>query len=200
MRTLIFIISSILITNYSYSQNINEISVLEKGHYDLDPSNSGFGFVSISEGENEPGNANKQNSLSIPKLNKNDRFVFTIYLDFHNNGKSDILKSSAKIEFAILNDEKLSIKGIFNGKNISPQTDLAYLYDFKDSYSIKFLSGSIENNHSTTDSTECEGYNISKVLSKSDIFNKGVNLGILDTRYKGWCDQGYVIATFEINN
>jgi hypothetical protein len=162
-----------------------------KGAFNPDPSGNNIGFLSI----NLPGVnlANQKDSLQIPEITKGDAFIFSVYLDFHNYGVSDIKNVKAKIT-SVLIEDTLFFTGTLSGDDVKSIYDTTALIGLKEGYNVYYIDGQIENTHGN--SPNCPGYGYVFLVSEEEIMN-GVNLDVLDAQ-TGFCDQGYLIGTFQL--
>lgn len=205
MRKLNFIIFSALFISILVSCGINgKVNKPEQtvgtANFNTDPSNNGFGFVSINSG-NEPNMANSKDVLNIPDLKEGTDFTFTVFMDFHNNGQATIYNAKGSLDIVNPNDNgKLIIKGKLFGQNINEITDETYLTNYRNNYKIELMGGYIENTHGTTDPEFCGGYNMKSDILKSQPIQQPIIIGDLDSYKKGWCDQGYIVYNFRISN
>jgi len=169
-----------------------------KAGFDPNPAEAGIGFVTINHGS---GSANERDLIQAPSLKPGEKFNFQIYLDFHNWGSFDIQNAKAIIEgwvsYPKLNSAvfSASLKGD-NVKSISDETEIVGL---PEDFEIKLEKTLHLNTHATTTKDKCSGYGIRRWVSDNEL-DEGVDLDVLDTNNKGWCDQGYVIYYYTLTN
>lgn len=170
-----------------------------KGVFDPDPSGNGFGFLSINFTD-ENNTANLYDSTRIPPLKTGESFVFFVFIDFHNMGIIDIEDARGKINFTVNSSQNiLTINAELSGKNVSSIYDTSTILDYTSNHQINFIQGRIENSHYKSDKDYCAGYQYNIEIGE-ELINEGVSLDVLDAYLEGWCDQGYIIAQFEITN
>ena len=170
------------------------------GQFNPNPAGGTTGFFSIHPDPSiQQGDctncANQNNGITVNVPNYNDMDTFSVYLDFHNMGSGTI--TNAKAEIDVLSGGQ--IRGRLTGGNATNSgiTDSAYLYGLPSSYDIEFISAYTENTHTAPN---CPGYSYYQPGWTESQVNAGVNIYDLDTVQNGWCDQGYLIATYRVRN
>ncbi len=167
------------------------------GQFDNDPADQGTGFLSIAEGNSCSNCANEDNSITVNIPDYNDSERFTVYMDYRNQGNATIYNVRGKLTEP---NSSGRITGTLSGSGASSISDSVYVYGLPNSYDFEFVSGYVENTHGTTDPSYCAGYNHYVTVSGNQVLGSGAPIGDLDTHESGWCDQGYLIVTFEVTN
>ncbi|MCI5051415.1 MAG: hypothetical protein MRY57_03840, partial [Candidatus Pacebacteria bacterium] len=171
------------------------------GTFDNNPANSSTRFVSIASNDSA-NSANQNDSFSVNIPNYGDTDEFTVFIDFRNEGSGTITNTRGKFNNITNLITNGTITGTLTGNNAtnSGLNDQAYLQNLPQDFEIEFVNAYIENTHGTTDPQFCAGYNRNDPVSESQLFGSGANIGDLDDYQNGWCDQGYVVANFRIEN
>jgi hypothetical protein len=174
------------------------IGNIYRGKFNPDPAGKGLGFLSLNDANCKSGCSNVLDLVYVPKLKKEEKYYFKIYLDYHNMGSVSINNAGAKIIFKKFEkDNYLTITGKLMGDYINPIYDTSRLVNLPKNYKIKFEEGFIRNSHGENDPVNCSGYSY-EINITDEILRTGVKIDVLDTQFGGWCDQGTVIATFSI--
>lgn len=182
---------------FELSSSFTPNTIGGSGQFDQNPAGGSTQFLSIKSGNACSNCANQNNSVSVNIPNPGDTDRFTVYMDFRNEGNATIYNAEGKMN---LPSSGGTISGTLSGQGASSISDTVFLTNLPNDYDIDFVSGYVENTHGSTDPQACAGYNQNFSISGSQVLGGGVPLGDLDTVYNGWCDQGYLIATFEIEN
>lgn len=168
------------------------------GEFDPDPAKKGMGFASIHKGDVPDNSANLFDAIKLSGLESGEDFIFTVFTDFHNMGIINI--EEAKVKLYVSKQEaknKLIINSELSASNAPSINDMVTIEGLPIHYDIELIKLKKENTHGKTDPKECTGYSYEIDLELEDA-KQGVDLDVLDSKYNGWCDQGYVIAVYKI--
>ena len=177
------------------------VDALAGGQFDPDPAGYGRGFTSIHPNPSvQQGDctncANQYNSITVNAPNPGNKDTFSVYLDFRNMGTGNITNARAKMN--VLSNGV--IRGTLTGSGASNSgiTDDVMIYGLPSSYNVNFISAYTENTHTAPN---CSGYSYyNPGISQSTVYGSGASIGTLDTVQNGWCDQGYLVVTLEVEN
>jgi hypothetical protein len=184
------------------------------GRFDTSNPFNNNGFVSvhpnpaINQGDCT-GCSNDFNAINIDAPNTGDTDQFSAYIYFRNdapNSTSNTI-SNARGRLSISGS---TLTGRLTGNNASNSgvTNTATLDNLPGDYEINFVSARVDNVHGNTQDQEyCAGYDLNYFVSENDLFGQGAGIGNLDTfgtdpsnGTTGWCAQGYVVITLEVEN
>ena len=203
MKTFIktIIASAFVLTLLFAGSFVVNAAVSGSGQFDSDPAGNGTGFLSIhpnpSVNQGDCTNcANQNNSISVNAPNPGNTDTFSVYLDFRNEGTADITSARAKLNVS----SSGNITGILTGTGASNSgiSDGVNLNNLPSSFDINFISAYTENTHGAPNCTGYSYYNPG--FTSSQIYGSGASIGTLDTVQNGWCDQGYLVVTLEVEN
>jgi|GEM_PF-3713642 len=169
--------------------------------FDTDPAQTGLGFISVYPGPLQTNTANLMDTIIVPPLNKGNIFGFTAYLDFRNRGNLAIEDAKAKIYSHYKQHNTLEINGYLSALNCLSIIDKSTLVNLPDSFKITLARVTLENSHDVSSTAGiCDRYDHKTGLDVDSISKHGVELGNLDAFMNGWCDQGYLVASYIIES
>ena len=147
--------------------------------------------------------ANDFNSVSYNNIVTNGGGEFTVYLNFRNASSEDLTGANASINFPSSGtSSSATINGQLNGSNAGAINDASYVNNLPDSWEIEFVDGfvRVEEHTSTTGQTCSELFPGTWPWQFNYSNPNFTTVGTLHEWGDGWCDQGYVFATFRVTD
>ena len=185
------------------------------GRFDTSDPFIPYGFLSVHPDPAEQqgdctGCSNHSNAININAPEYEDVDQFSAYIYFRNEAQ-DSPSNTITNARARLSISGSTLMGRLTGGNVvNPVvTDTASLNNLPEDYEIRFVSARAENVHGDTQNEAlCAGYDFNYSVSGDNLFSlNGVSIGSLDTFGEdtsngstGWCSQGYVVITLEVEN
>lgn len=166
--------------------------------FDNNPAKNGLGFFSINYCS--PYCENKLKEITIPELYGEEKFKFYTFVNYRNKGSVNILNAKIRLIFDdITAQNELRIRAELFGENVAPIFDAVVVkFNGQKRYNIESKKGRFYNDHEKNNPNKCKGYRRDEEVDVSNIREKGVLIGKLDTYMEGWCDEGYFIMEFVI--
>ncbi len=197
------IINNVLKTAFVLSFMFFGAVFADAANFDQNPYGGSTDFASINDCIGDCANHDDDLSVNIP--NSGDSETFHVFLDFRNESSGTITNPTGRITYPTgeQTGSSATFDGRLSGGGASAVNDTTRLSGLPDQWEIEFVSGYVDVPEHYSGSTSCSAlYGIN--FSYEDNFSNPGNVSIdNDLRYQygdGWCDQGFVIATFKVTN
>ncbi|QHI38051.1 hypothetical protein IMCC3317_34350 [Kordia antarctica] len=182
--------------NNNLQKGYELVKDIKSGTFNVDPSGRKIGFMTIGEGKVSVDSI--VDLIVLPDLKYREKFYFTIFLDFHNNGILPINNVGARIFHQRINND-LYLTGRLSGDFTNTISDVSEIHNVPKEYQIGFDDAIIRNTQGATNFERCAGSNYELPIN-IDIMHKMIMLPNLGIKENGWCDQGTVLVSLFIEN
>jgi hypothetical protein len=145
--------------------------------------------------------ANDYNTVSYDNVVNNGSGEFTVYLNFRNASSGDLTGANASVSVPSSGtSSSVTINGQLNGNFVDSIDDVSYVNNLPDSWEIEFVDGFVRvEEHTSTTGQTCSELFPGTWPWQFNFSNPGfTTIGTLHDWGDGWCDQGYVFATFRV--
>ncbi|MGB0925179.1 MAG: hypothetical protein ACPGTS_00545 [Minisyncoccia bacterium] len=177
-------------------------SAYATGEFHNDPAGNGYGIASIGDTSAylDSTNANYADSYSVSVPNPGNTEQFQVYIDYQNKGASTITNTRARMSFS---DNSNIIQGILSGSGVGQKASPVFLQNTPSSFDLTLIAAKRIKKNKPSACAPNYNTTINKNSLKSSSGVSLPDLGTLGTSSNGetgHCDQGHVVAVFEIKN